>query len=40
MIPNPGSGPSESAPLRHDFKLSPAPAPKATHGVLDARPGP
>ena len=40
MIANPSYGSFESAPFRHDFKLSNAEKRKAKRAVLDALPGP
>jgi acid phosphatase len=40
MLPNPAYGSFESAPFKHDFKLSEADRRKAKRGVLDAWPGP
>ena len=40
MIANPSYGSFESAPYRHDFKLSEADKRKLKRGVLDAWPGP
>lgn len=40
MIANPAYGSFESAPFRHDFKLSTGERRRAKRGVLDAWPGP
>jgi acid phosphatase len=40
MIANPSYGSFESAPFKHDFKLSEADRRKAKRGALDAWPGP
>jgi len=40
MLANPSYGSFESAPFKHDFKLSNADKRKAKRGVLDAWPGP
>ncbi len=40
MIANPAYGSFESAPFKHDFKLSNGDKRKAKRGVLDAWPGP
>jgi acid phosphatase len=40
MIANPAYGSFESAPYRHDFKLSEAEKRRLKRAVLDAWPGP
>ena len=40
MLPNPAYGSFESAPFKHDFKLSNADRRKAKRAVLDSWPGP